>query len=294
MKYYRIGSSFLGLALLISPTVWAGQKVEEVRDMAPDGHLLLENVAGSVEVTGWNQNRLEIKGTLGDDVEELEISELGNGLRVRVRNKQGSHNIDNTDLYIHLPATSSIEIITVSADIEVTDSEGESIALQSVSGDIDVSASPQRLEIESVSGDVEFEGGAPRSSVETVSGDISLEGLDGEVEVSTVSGELSLRTGAVARGHFESVSGDIELDLAVDDNGRLVAQSMSGDVKVILPALQQAEFSAQTFSGRIHSDFGEAGKIAKGPGSRLEFGTGKNGASISLESFSGNISLGHK
>jgi DUF4097 and DUF4098 domain-containing protein YvlB len=279
------------LALLYPLTGLSGEKLDETHDMAADGHVRIENLAGSVEVTVWHEAKIEIKGELGDDVENVEITATDNGIQIRVRNKRNRHNIDETDLYLRVPHTASIEVETVSADIDLNGNEGESIVLSTVSGDAEAQGSPQRLEIQSVSGEIEFEGSASRSAVETVSGDISLGGVHGEIEISTVSGDVSLVAVEVDRGRFESVSGDLKLDLGINDGGRLVSESMSGDLVLRLPAKQQAEFEVQTYSGDIRSDFGESVRVSRGPGSVLKYKEGNNGALIRLESFSGDIHI---
>jgi DUF4097 and DUF4098 domain-containing protein YvlB len=279
------------LALLFPLTGLSGQSLDETRDLAADGHVLVENLAGRVEVTVWNKAKIEIKGELGDDVDEVEISVTGNGIQIRVQNEKKRHNIDGTDLYLRVPRAASIEVETISADIDINGSAGESIVLNTVSGDVEAQASPQRLEIQTVSGEVEFEGSITRSSVETVSGDISLSGMHGEIEISTVSGDVSLIAKEVDRGRFESVSGDMNLDLAINDNGRLASESMSGDLVLRLPAAQQAGFEVQTYSGDIRSDFGDSARVSKGPGSALKYREGNNGALIRLESFSGDIQI---
>ena len=279
------------LALLFPLNGLSGQKLDETRDMAVDGHVLVENMAGSVEMTVWNKAKIEIKGELGEDVEKVEISATDNGIQIRVRNQRKRYDIDDTDLYLRVPLGASIEVETISADIDVNGSVGESIVINTVSGDVEVEASPRRVEIQSVSGEVEFAGSVSRSSVETVSGDISLSGVHGEIEISTVSGDVSLIAEDIDRGRFESVSGDMKLDLAVSDNGRLVSESMSGDFVLRLPKAQQAGFVIQTYSGDIRSDFGESVKVSKGPGSVLKYHEGNNGALIRLESFSGDIHI---
>jgi DUF4097 and DUF4098 domain-containing protein YvlB len=279
------------LALLFPLTGLSGQSLDEKRDMAANGHVLIDNLAGKVEVTVWDKAEIEITGELGDDVEEVDISANNNGIQIRVRNKHNVRNIDGTDLYIRLPRTASIEVDTVSSDIDVDGSAGESIVLETVSGDVEAKASPGRIEILTVSGEVEFVGSVSRTVVETVSGDISLSAIHGEIEISTVSGDVSLLAEEVDRGSFDSVSGDLKLDIAINDGGRLSSESMSGDLTLRLPAEQQAGFEAQTYSGEIRTDFGESGKVSRGPGSVLKFQEGNNGALIRLESFSGDIHI---
>lgn len=279
------------LALLFPLAGLSGESLDEKRNMAADGHVLIENLAGKVEVTVWDKAAIEIKGKLGDDVEEVEILETDSGIQIRVRNRPHVRNVDGTNLYIRMPASASIEVETISSDIDINGLVGESIVVETVSGDVEAEASPGRIDIESVSGDVEFVGSISRSSVETVSGDISLNGVYGEIEISTVSGDVSLVARDVERGRFESVSGDMNLDIAINDNGRLASDSMSGDIDLRLPEGQLARFEAQTYSGNIRSDFGESNRASRGPGSVLKYQEGSNGTVIQVESFSGDIHI---
>ena len=291
MKIFAKNWIWPAFAFLLPLSGLCAESLNEIREMAADGSVVVENIAGSVEFSVWDQSKIEIKGELGDDVKEVEITESQKGVHVRVLHKADGRHFDDSDLYLRIPVTASVEVESVSADIDVNGSAGDSIVINTVSGDVDAVATPQRLEIHSVSGDVEFGGSASRSAIETVSGEISLSGVSGEVNVSTVSGDVSLDTDEVARARFESVSGDMKLKLAVSDGGRLTSDSMSGDLVLRLPASQQASFSAQTYSGDIRSDFGEALRGSKGPGSVLEYHEGTNGASIRLESFSGDVHI---
>ncbi len=193
-----------------------------------------------------------------------------------------------------MPVGAAISASGVSSDIDVSGSRGASLRAETVSGDVTVEARVQRLDLSSVSGDVEFSGSSPRTAAETVSGDIELQGLNGELEVSLVSGDVEVSGGVFTRGKFESVSGTIELDLAVEEGGRLTAENMSGDVILTLPAGQSGEIRAQTFSGDISSAFGAPQSNGRGPGSRLQHLAGDGGTTIRIESFSGDIEIGQK
>jgi DUF4097 and DUF4098 domain-containing protein YvlB len=279
------------LALVFSTATQASTDIEENRPVSPDGRLQIDNMAGSIEISSWDKPEVEIRGVLGDKVERLEVTETSGGLRIRVHNQENQRRLDESHLRLQVPVGISIEVESISADITVEGLDNGSIVADTVSGDVDIKANTGHLEVESVSGDVTFVGKSPRASVETVSGEIEVQGVEGEVRFSTVSGDLVMKGGAVSLGRFETVSGDLELSLQVSDGGRLSADSMSGDVTVILPAQQQAEFSAQTYSGDIRSDFGVVDKEAGGPGRNLNHVLGNNGASIKIESFSGDARL---
>lgn len=283
--------SFGILVLAISGNVYAQADIEENRPLDPAGRVQVDNMAGSIIVSGWDKPEVEIRGQLGDRVEELEITETTAGLRIRVHNQDNQRRLDESHLLLQVPRGASIEMESISADMTVDGLANESIILSSVSGDFEINADSGHLEAESVSGDVTFVGHALRVTVETVSGGIDVRGVEGEVRVTTVSGDLLLEGGLVSLGRFETVSGDLELNLEVSEGGRLSADSMSGDVTLLLPASQQAEFSAQSYSGEIRSDFGEVSKGSKLPGRSLQFSQGSNGASIRIESFSGDARL---
>jgi DUF4097 and DUF4098 domain-containing protein YvlB len=269
----------------------AGEEIDETLSMSGDGLVSVENVAGTVEFVAWDRAEVQIRGEAGSSVEEVEINSTSTGVEVRIVNRKGERRVDGTELHLRVPEAASLEAETVSADISASGSRGENIILRTVSGDLEVEASPQRLELKTVSGDVEFEGSVPRSSIETVSGEIVIVGAHGEITASTVSGDLSLEAGEVDRGRFEVVSGDLVLNLSVADDGRLTCDSMSGDVRLSLPGDQQGNFVAQSLSGEIHSDFGKSSRVSRGPGMMLEHQEGRGGAKIRVETFSGDISI---
>jgi DUF4097 and DUF4098 domain-containing protein YvlB len=269
----------------------AATPVDETRSMPADGRVQVDNMVGSIEITGWDRSEVSIRGELGDGVEELEISESSQGVTVRVRNRKNRRFVEETRLRLQVPVAASVIAEGVSADIKASGLQGGNLVFNTVSGDIRADARTPRVEIESVSGDVTFRGQASRASVETVSGEIDLQGIEGEVRIATVSGGVELAGSGIAIARFETVSGDVELRLDVADSGRLNADSMSGDVTIVLPSGQQGDFSAQTYSGRIRSDFGTVDEASRGPGRKLDHREGAGGAIIRVESFSGDIRI---
>lgn len=276
-------------ALLFVMTCQAGSTVDQTRALAAGGLVQVDNLAGSIEFTAWDKAEIGISGELGDDVEELEVLESSSGIQIRVRNHRNQRNVEETHLRLQVPVAASVEAESVSADISLSGLRGGSIVFNSVSGDLLIDAATPRVEMESVSGDVTFRGATSRAEVETVSGEIDLRGIAGEIMISTVSGDVSLSGNRIDRGRFETVSGDLDLQLNVPDGGRVNAQSMSGDVSLTLPTGQQAEYAAQTYSGEIRTDFGTVTAESGGAGSSLSWREASNGATIEIESFSGDI-----
>jgi len=280
------------IMMFVSASAFAGQSVDRNWDIDADATVSIENVAGSIEIQGWDRNEAHLTGELGDSVDELEINATGSSLQISVVNRN-QRNVDSTELKLMMPRGATIDASAVSADIDISGLDNEKLSANSVSGDVDVKASSRRVSIETVSGDLEFSGETSRISAETVSGDMELSGIAGEIEATTVSGDMELQAGLVDSVKLETVSGDVTTVAEVSGNGKLSAESMSGDVTIVVPASQNGLFRAQSFSGRISSDFGSVEKARHGPGSHLKYLAGSNGAEVRVESFSGNIRLNH-
>ncbi len=283
-------SLFLGQA-----TIWAAQQVDETRSANPNAQVEIDVISGSIRITGWDRDEIAIQGTVGDDVEELEIS--GNNERISIdldipENWGNRRKEIDVDLEISAPRGIRLEVETVSASIEATNLSGTA-ELASVSGAITVSGPLDRASVETVSGGIEIDGEQTRVETESVSGSIRLTGASESVEASTVSGQIKITAESVDRARFESVAGRIEFRGSLNEGGRLDAEVHSGGVLLELPADTAARFEIETFSGSIDNEFGPAAERSDrySPGKWLKFMTGDGSAEINVESFSGTVKL---
>ncbi len=289
----RIGILALMAATAAAPAV-AQQRVDETKPAAKDGTVEVHNVAGSVRVTGWDQDQVSVTGTLGKGTERLEFTSGDRRTVVRVVLPHNAHHVDGSDLEVKVPRGSSLEVNTVSADISVEKVGGE-VDLEAVSGEVRVGGEPKRFAARSVSGDVEITAASAPGRAKSVSGTVRLTGVSGDVEASSVSGNLVVKGDAVSRVDLETTSGDIRLDAGLAKDARVEAKTVSGMVELVLPAATSADFDVTTFSGDITNDFGPAAKRSSeyGPGKELSFSTGAGGR-ILAKSFSGNVHLRKK
>ena len=289
MIYQKL--KWAGILMVMVPlTTFAGQSVDERWDVDANVSVSIENIAGEVVIEGWDKDEAHLTGMLGDSVKELEVDASASSLQISVQN-HNQRNIDATRLRLMVPNRADVDAEGVSADIIVKGLNNEKLTATSVSGDVEVDVSCEWVSIESVSGDVSFSGSTSRITAESVSGDVNLSGVSGEIAATTVSGDMELQAGSITSAKFETVSGDIVTAGEISDNGRLSAESMSGDVTIALPSGQAGLFKAQSFSGRISTDFGAVEKAKHGPGSHLKHLSGKSGAEVRIESFSGNIRI---
>jgi DUF4097 and DUF4098 domain-containing protein YvlB len=287
----KLGFLVLALAMAALPSL-AQQRVDEKRPAGKDGVVEIRNVAGSVKVMGWDREEVAVTGTLGKGTERLEFSGSGNRTLVKVVLPPSSHHVDGSDLEIKVPAGSTLDVETVSADITAEKVSG-SLRLQSVSGGVTVGGEPKEFNVKTVSGDVTVTATGAPGRAKSVSGAVTLQGVVGTVEASSVSGEVTVTGGEVSSVELETTSGNIKLDAGVAKGARLDARTVSGEVKLILPAGVAADFDVTTFSGEITNDFGPAAHRTSeyGPGKELSFSTGGGGARVVAKSFSGGVYL---
>ena len=274
------------------------EEISERTPAEPQGQVEVSNTSGSVTITGWNKNEVEVAGDLGEGSERLEFTSSGGITRIKVVLPKKTHDVDDTDLDIRVPSRSSIAVNTVSADIVVRDVAGAQ-RLQTVSADISTEAVAEDVECKTVSGDITVVGAGQRGllTITTVSGDAQVQHVAGEVNANTVSGNLNVNLGDTTRSRLRSTSGDLNLHGKLVGDARLDAESISGDVRVDLDTPIAADFEVSTFNGEIRNCFGPKSSRTDeyAPGRELRFreGTGSTGR-VRIKTLNGDISLCRK
>ena len=279
---------------ILSATSVVAEEINQSMDAAADGTVSISNIAGSVEVQGWSRNQVEVTGELGDDVEELIFKRDGDEIQIKVKSRRrNSHDVDS-DLVVKVPVRSSLEVHTVSADIDITEVTGEQ-SIESVSGDIATEAQTSDIDINSVSGDLEIAGDnkSMRSRLSSVSGDIDTENLAGEIGAESVSGDLVVADGVFDRVMLGTVNGDIVFHARLLDDGRLDVETVNGDVNIEFAGDVSARFDIETFNGDIRNCFGpKAVRVSEyGPGYELKFTEGGGSSRVTIETLNGDLSL---
>jgi len=287
--------TLLVFALLgTGPAALAGSPINERKPADPSGQVEVSNTAGSVVVTGWARNEVEVTGTLGEGVERLEFVQSGQLTRVKVILPKRSSRVESTSLVLKVPATSSLSANTVSADVRVQGVRGTQ-RLQSVSGDIETEAAAEDVECKTVSGNVVVNGTGQKSllTVTTVSGDATVSRVGGEVNGNTVSGNFTITAGDTTRSRLRSTSGDLGLKGQLVADARLDFESISGDVRLDLVGPIGAEFDVSSFNGAIRSCFGPKPVRTSeyAPGTELRFKEGQGAARVRIKTLNGDISI---
>jgi hypothetical protein len=294
----HLKSPFRLCALALLASLWslahAATSVDEHRPANPQGAVEIDNVAGLIDVQGWDKSEVAVTGTIGKDVERVDVTSDSNRTSIRVVLPKGLHwstRDGDAHLVIHVPTNSSVSASLVSSDLKVSAVHG-ALELRTVSGNISGDGGGD-LRANDVSGDIHFSAtAAKRIEVKAISGDIVLTGGNTDIEATTVSGDVRLTLGTVSHARFRSVSGGISATLAAGADAQIDGESVSGDIKLDFAGEPAADFDVQTLSGDIDNCFGpKPVEPRHGPGKRLTFKTGDTSARVHLTSNSGEVRL---
>ncbi|HET8757924.1 MAG TPA: DUF4097 family beta strand repeat-containing protein [Solirubrobacteraceae bacterium] len=292
----NIPNALLAAAILAAaaPAATAQQTINKNAKVAPDATVEVTNVQGTIEITAWDRNEVDLVAVLESPKDQLEYEASERHVRIEVERERGKYKSDGDDarLTLRVPTGARVIADAVSADITVKGVRGEQ-SLESVSGEIDTQAFDAPVKANSVSGEVTIVGNGGKASVSTenVSGSSTVTGVRGDFSGEVVSGELRATIADAGRVDASTVSGDIELSVELNAASRVDLESVSGGIGLKIKPPVNADFDIESFSGDIENCFGpkprETSKYT--PSTELDFTQGSGGARVEIETLSGEI-----
>lgn len=297
--------ALFALALLApAASATAQTRVDQRRPADADGLVQIENAAGSIKVIGWGRDEIQVTGSLGSRAEGLAFVTRPRRTRIQVEVQGNPHRVAS-DLEIHVPAGSRLQIESYSAAIDVRDVNGR-IKAESVTGSIAIAGKPDEVDVESVSGAISISGPAKRVRASATNANVTIRGVSGVIDAETVNGTLEVSGGDFQEGRLETVNGAIRFDGGLIGGATLDVESVNGSVELRLPANIGADFTISSFGGDIDSDF----EVKLGPGpirssrrgsdrhdrhddheKEMRFTTGGGGAKVAITTLNGRIVL---
>lgn len=299
------------LALALALAALAAQAADRTADrtvdqsgrMPADGRVSIENIAGKVDVVGWDKAEIQVTGTLGEAVEELEFK-AGERSQVKVvyrddhrRSRRRAGDADEAfrggaDLTVRVPDGCRLDVEVVSADVRVSGLDDE-IEVTAVSGGIEVRGACRALVVQSVSGSVEIDGAGRRTEAGTVSGSLTVRCDDADLEVETVTGDAQVECAKLRSLKASTVNGTITMKGRPGAGARIEAESINGSLTLAVPADVSAAFDISTFNGDIENAFGQKPERADKfvPGQGLKFANGGGDADVRLNTLNGKIRI---
>jgi DUF4097 and DUF4098 domain-containing protein YvlB len=290
-------------SLLLCGSLWGlaqGADYNFQKTVPADAHAVVEinNVAGSIDVTAWDNPQVEVRAEMGGGVDRIDVTGDPNRVSVKVIVPNYTFRSGSTRLILRVPRQSELDISGVSADVTSSDVEGR-LQIKTVSGNVKADIFDKTTEIKTVSGDLSLRGRSKGVGagirVSSISGNIRIDRASGDLDATSVSGDLTVRLEPTHSVRVHTTSGDLGFEGRFQKGGYLEAETVSGDLTVHAATDEGMEYEVNTFSGDIHNCMNdESERVSKyGPGKRLIGTKGPNGdhTRVRLKTMSGDVDL---
>ena len=261
------------------------------------GHLSVEGFNGSVEVSVWDQETVDISGTkyarTQEDTHDLKIEVDHSADSVSVRAIRPSLRRGNygARFAIKVPRGVVLERVTTSnGAIRASDGAGPA-RLKTSNGHVEVRRLKGSLNAETSNGPVELDDIYGAVDVRTSNGHVRAEGIRGALDATTsnssIHAVLDKVDGAV---RVQSSNGGIDLSLPPNTQSAVRAHTSNSWITLHLPGEVNARLSAGTSNASISSDFEMRmrGEISK---HHIEGSIGNGGPLIDLSTSNGQIRI---
>jgi len=296
-RYMVLTAALSGIAAGSTGLAVHAEQFNQTVAADPHGVVEISNVAGHVEVQGWDRAEVHAEATLSASSMRVEVlSSTGHtSIRVIYATSTWFGGGGHANLIVQVPRGSEVDVTAVSADVRSSGVQGRQ-RLQSVSGEVDADAGPGDAEVKTVSGSAHVTGKAAMSSVRigSVSGEVRLEHGAGSIEAQSVSGSISIVDSDVQRLRMRTTSGDARFTGKLERGASVEGESVSGEITLKVAPATGYDYDVSTFSGDIENCFGQVAQRASeyGPGHNLRGTRGTAGdARVRVNTMSGDVSL---
>lgn len=264
---------------------------------APGSRVSVETFNGSVDVSSWDENSIEISGTkygptqTAADSLRIDIDRSAGAVAIRAVRPVERRNNQGARFAIKVPRTVVLERITASnGAIHTEDGVGPShfrtsngsVRVEHLRGRLDAETSNGRIDLVDLEGDAQLR---------TSNGHVDVRGLRGSLDATTSNSAITAeidRTSSDIRANTNN--GSINLELPPDFAAGIRAHTSNSSITVHLPPGTNAHVIASTNNDSISSEFEMTvhGEISK---THLEGDIGKGGPLVDLDTSNGSIRI---
>jgi len=229
--------------------------------LASNGKLSVETFNGAIEVSGWDQDTVDISGTKqgptqeAADAIEVSVDHSANAVSIRVIRPSVRRNNQGARFVIKVPRHAVLDrLVSSNGAIRTTDGAG-----------------PARFR--------------------TSNGAIQVSGMAGSLEAQTSNGRITADLiNADGPVRLETSNGSVEVSLPSKFDEEVRAHTSNGSITLRAPSTLNARVNARTSNGKITSDLDlrTSGEISR---TRLEGVIGAGGPLIDLTTSNGGIRI---
>jgi DUF4097 and DUF4098 domain-containing protein YvlB len=265
--------------------------------LSSGGTLRLDNFNGSVEISGWDKNTIDIDGQKYANTEyrlkemKIDITPSANSVNIRTIPPIDRHGNAGARYTIHVPRHTELEgIVSSNGAIRVESIEGSS-HLRTSNGSVHATMLVGPLEVQTSNGSIDVSDVAGDTTLRSSNGAIRADVRKGRFGAKTSNGSITahLREGDASPVRVESSNGHIELTM--DATREVHASTSNSSITVRLPAAADATVDAHTSNSSITCDFDVMLHGELRPKHRLQGMIGKGGPMLDLGTSNGSIKL---
>ena len=204
--------------------------------LKPGGRVALENFNGSIDISGWDQDTVDISGAKyastveARDAIKIQITQAPDSIEIRTVRPSERRNA-GARYVVKVPRRVELErIVSSNGQIRVNDVSGAarlktsngSVRVFNLAGNLDSGTSNGSVEVENIKGDC---------TLRTSNGRIKAQGIRGGFDASTSNGGVDATLDELKRGvRMTTSNGGITLRLAGNVNARLMARTSNASI----------------------------------------------------------------
>jgi DUF4097 and DUF4098 domain-containing protein YvlB len=228
LKWVLFIGAVMALAFAVSASAQVTEDFHRTVPLSSNGRVSLQNINGSVTITGWERNEVQIdaikraRDQQRVDAMTIEVNASSDSVRIKTRYPEGhtNNNPGEVTYELHVPRSAQLDGINL------------------VNGSLTVSQ---------VNGEIK---------AELVNGKATMHDLAGRLEVSSVNGGINAyyRSLENVRGiELKSVNGSIDLGLPASPNADVRASTVNGGISTDFPLQVQGKFMGKHLDGKLGS-----------------------------------------
>ena len=268
-------------------------------DLKSDGRVTVEGFNGSIEISGWDQPKVDISGTKYAPSPEMlealkvEVDRSSDSLNIRAIRPSSTRGNMGVKFVIKVPRLAKLErIVSSNGSVRLFDADGSAriktsngtVRAQNLKGTLDVQTSNGSIEVLQIAGPV---------TLRTSNGRVRAEDVRGAIEATTSNGSINVKLTETEPGRtirLETSNGGVDLTLPRNVRNDVRVVTSNSGITVHAPADLNARLSARTSNASITSDLdvSRQGEKVKG---RLEGTIGSGGSLLDLHTSNGSIRL---
>lgn len=265
--------------------------------LKPGGRLALENMNGSVEITGTDGDRVEITGTKFASSPELlralkiDVVNTGDTVRIRTVPPSAHRGGMGAKYVIRVPRRAELDRIISSNGRITIDGVDSAARLRTSNGGVRVSRTRGAVEVETSNGAVELQGNEGPVTVRTSNGQIRADDVRGALSAVTSNGSVTARISNPEAGRpivVTTSNGAVNITVDSLKDNPVTATTSNSSITVRLPSRIGVQLKATTSNSSISTDFDVSarGSVSK---TRVEGEINGGGAPMVLSTSNGAI-----